>query len=391
MVGSGTVTMQEQREIILRVEACMEDMRQGRMVILVDDEDRENEGDLVMAAEKATPEAINFMARYGRGLICLSLSGERCDQLGLPLMVSQNRSAFGTAFTVSIEAARGVTTGISAADRAQTILAAVAPHAKPSDLASPGHIFPLRARDGGVLVRTGQTEGSVDLMRLAGLEPAGVICEIMNDDGTMSRRPQLEVFAAEHQMRILSVADLIYYRLLRERLVERAAEFDVHLDGIGDFHAITYRTAIDRLEHLALVKGEPSPQKPVLSRVHRASALEDLFGCGTRQRRYKLEWALKKMEQEGLGIFVYLQQNNHNLLDLHEISCSEKSCAATDRGAVGLPVELCEFGIGAQILLDLGARDIRLLTTTAARIKGIEGYGLRVIEHVAMPPREETK
>ncbi len=379
----------EQRAVIERVEAGMEDMRQGKMVILVDDENRENEGDLVAAAEKITPEIINFMVRFGRGVLCLALTGERCDQLGLQMMVPVNKSAFCTAFTVSIESAEGVTTGVSAADRAHTIKTAVAPNAKPSDIASPGHIFPLRARDGGVLVRTGQTEGSVDLARLAGLTPAGVICEVMNDDGTMARRPQLEVMAAEHGLRILSVADIIEYRLLRERLVERVTESELTIPGVGDFRAVVYRSLVDDSEHLALVKGHPSADHAVLGRVHQANGLSDIFGItasGTVDGRQRILWALRQIEEAGEGVLVYLTQKDVTLSTLLGQKTQKNP---KNKGSIGLPVELCEFGIGAQILLDQGVRQIRLLTTTPSRIKGIEGYGLSVVEQITIPAREE--
>ena len=272
-------------ESLERVEQAIQLIRQGEMVILVDDEDRENEGDLVMAAEKVTAQSINFMAREGRGLICLSLTPARCDQLNLPLMVNENNSKFGTAFTVSIEAAEGVTTGISAADRAHTIRTAVAPQARPEQLSRPGHIFPLRAKAGGVLVRTGQTEGSVDLARLAGLEPAGVICEIMNEDGSMSRRPQLEVFARERGLLMLSVADIISYRLCKERLVKRIAEQRLEVAEIGEFKVLSYRSKVGALEHLAIVKGTPDPRQPVLGRVHQESLLGDVFRCAPYDSR----------------------------------------------------------------------------------------------------------
>lgn len=374
-------------ESIHRVEQAIDEIKNGRMVILVDDEDRENEGDLVMAAELVTPATINFMARHGRGLICLSLTADRCDQLALPMMVSDNRSGFGTAFTVSIEAATGVTTGISAADRAHTVRVAVAPDARPDHLSRPGHIFPLRARPGGVLVRTGQTEGSVDLARLAGLAPAGVICEIMNEDGTMARRPELEVFAAEHKLLILSIADLIRYRLLRERLVEATAEAEMEIAEIGRFKVVTYRTAVDDLEHLAFVKGQPLEDVPVLGRVHQENVLGDVFRCGTDDGRAKLEHALRLMEAEGAGVLVYLQKPAPRLE--HELLRSQGRApreAPVDRGAIGLPADLREFGIGAQILLHQGVRKLRLITGTPSRIKGIEGYGLEVVEHITMPP-----
>ncbi|MEE2643868.1 MAG: 3,4-dihydroxy-2-butanone-4-phosphate synthase [Myxococcota bacterium] len=388
---------------IQRVEAAIEAIRNGEMVILVDDEDRENEGDLVMAGSLVTPAAINFMARFGRGLICLAMSSERCDQLSLPLMVRQNHSGFGTAFTVSIEAAEGVTTGISAADRAHTIRTAVRVDAKPSDLVSPGHIFPLRAREGGVLVRTGQTEGSVDLARLAGLEPAGVICEIMNDDGTMARRPELEIFAEEHGLLLISVADIIRYRLLRERMVRREAEVDVEIDGIGRFRAISYSTLVDDHEHLALVKGEPSPDQPVLGRVHQEEVISDVFRADGAESRWKLEYALRQMETEGCGVLVYLQKAKprlkNSLLRLGGSSekngersstvnsSSERAASAEERGAIGLPPDLRELGIGAQILLDQGVRRLRVMSGASSRARGVEGYGIELVEQLVIPPR----
>ncbi|MCA9538366.1 MAG: 3,4-dihydroxy-2-butanone-4-phosphate synthase [Myxococcales bacterium] len=375
-------------ESIARVERALDEIRNGRMVILVDDEDRENEGDLVMAAELVTPAAINFMARYGRGLICLSLTPDRCDKLGLQMMVNENQSGFGTAFTVSIEAARGVTTGISAADRAHTVRTAVAPDARAEDLARPGHIFPLRAKAGGVLVRTGQTEGSVDLARLAGLAPAGVICEIMNDDGTMARRPQLEVFAQTHDLLILSIADLIRYRLNRERLVEATATAEIEIAEIGRFRAVTYRTVVDDLEHLALVKGQPLEDEAVLGRVHQENVLGDVFRIAPDDSRWKLEYALRRMEEEGCGVLVYLQKPAPRLENqLHLLEGRAPRLRTVDRGAIGLPPDLREFGIGAQILLDQGVRKLRLMTSSPSRIKGIEGYGLRVVETLAFPPR----
>ncbi|MBU0551559.1 3,4-dihydroxy-2-butanone-4-phosphate synthase [Myxococcota bacterium] len=372
-------------ETIRRVEAAIEVIRQGGMIILVDDEDRENEGDLVMAAAKVTPASINFMARHGRGLICLSLTPARCDQLNLPLMVSDNTSVFGTAFTISVEAATGVTTGISAADRAHTIAVAVAPDARPQDLSRPGHVFPLRAKAGGVLVRTGQTEGSVDLARLAGLEPAGVICEIMNEDGTMSRRPQLEDFARQHDLLMISVADLITYRLIHERLVERVAEHTVEIAEIGVFKVVSYRTVVDDLEHVAFIKGEPSPEQPVLGRVHPESVLGDLFRSGLSDTRWRLEFALRRMEAEGLGVLVYLQKPAPRVS--RELQAMGARTAAALPTRDPLPTDLREFGIGAQILLDQGVRRLRLMTCTPARIKGIEGYGLEVVEHIPIPLR----
>ena len=295
---------QQESDSISLVEQALAEIRQGRMVILTDDEDRENEGDLVMAAEKVTPQAINFMATHGRGLICLSLTEERLRQLNLPLMVQDNTSSFQTAFTVSIEAAQGVTTGISAADRAHTIQVAVAPRARPADLSRPGHIFPLRAREGGVLVRTGQTEGSVDLSRMAGLLPAGVICEIMNPDGTMSRRPDLVKFARRHKLVLLSVADLIRYRLERERLVRRIGEAKLERRGQGTFKAYTYGSDVDSAVHVALVKGELSGREPVLTRVHRACLVGDVLGSTRCDCGGQLEQAFQRIHEEGRGVIA---------------------------------------------------------------------------------------
>ncbi len=294
---------------IALVEKALADIRRGRMVILTDDEDRENEGDLVMAAEKVTPKAINFMATHGRGLICLSLTEERIRQLDLPLMVHDNTSPYQTAFTVSVEASRGISTGISAADRARTIRTAVAPDAKPSDLVRPGHIFPLRARDGGVLVRTGQTEGSVDLARLSGLFPAGVICEVMNPDGTMARRPELERFSQKQRLTLLSVADIIRYRLKHERLVRRVANTHFIRPSGGDFEVIAYESEVDSKVHVALVKGNLSGPKPVLTRVHRACLVGDLLGSTACDCGAQLQQAFHRIEREGRGVVVYLQKD----------------------------------------------------------------------------------
>ena len=378
------MTTEETLQSLKRVEAAIEEIRNGRMVILVDDEDRENEGDLVIAAEYATPDAVNFMAKHGRGLICLSLDEERCRRLELPMMVDHNQSGFGTAFTVSIEAAEGITTGISAADRAHTIRTAVAKNASAADLVRPGHIFPLRARNGGVLVRTGQTEGSVDLARLAGLEPAGVICEIMNEDGTMARRPQLEEFAAEHQMMIISVADLIEYRLRKERLVEAVGETETSIEGIGTFRVVVFRTSVDEQEHLALVKGDLRTNEPVLARVHRESVLGDVFGCQGVSGRETIEASLRMIANAGRGVFVYLQKPAPRLQnEVRSLLGEAPVQVPIERGAIGMPKDLREYGIGAQILLDLGASKLRLLTNTPSKIRGIFGYGLEVVERVS--------
>lgn len=362
------------------VERALEEIRKGRMVILTDDEDRENEGDLVMAAEKVTPEAINFMATHGRGLICLSLTEERIRQLHLPLMVQDNTSPFQTAFTVSIEASTGVTTGISAADRSRTIEAAVAPNAKPADLSRPGHIFPLRARDGGVLVRTGQTEGSVDLSRLAGLMPAGVICEIMNPDGSMARRPDLVKFARKHKMVLLSVADIIRYRLERERLVKRIGEAVIERRGSGTFHAYTYGSDVDNAVHVALVKGDLSGREPVLTRVHRACMVGDLLGSSGCDCGGQLEQAFQRINEAGRGVIVYLQKDASpkSRLDCTHTSNEELVPGRTDQ------TRLREFGVGAQILKDLGLSRLRLLTNNPKKIVGLESYALEVVEQIPL-------
>ncbi len=366
-----------------RVAAAVADIRAGRMVILVDDEDRENEGDLTMAAEKVTPEAINFMAKFGRGLVCLTMTEERADALELPLQGARKGGAspFGTAFTVSIEARRGVTTGISAKDRATTILAAVAADARPEDLITPGHIFPLRAKRGGVLVRTGQTEGSVDLARLAGLEPAGVICEIMNDDGSMARMPDLERFAAEHSLRILSIADLIEHRLERESLVERRAEapFAPIFVSTLEWKATVFGTSVESTEYLALVLGELAPERPALVRVQTACFVGDVFGSAACDCGPQLRASMAAMEAEGAGVLLYVYPAGRQSLTadvrahvLHE-----------DLPRVqGGEHKLRDFGLGAQVLATLGVRELRLLTNNPKKIVGLEGYGLRVVERV---------
>jgi 3,4-dihydroxy 2-butanone 4-phosphate synthase/GTP cyclohydrolase II len=380
------------------IEDAVADIRAGRMVILVDDESRENEGDLCFAAEKTTPELINFMARFARGLICLSLTSERCEKLRLPLQTEQNTTQFGTAFTVTVDAREGVTTGISAADRARTILTAVGEGCRPEDLARPGHTFPLRARDGGVLVRAGQTEGSVDLARLAGLNPAGVICEIMNDDGTMARLPELEAFGREHGIRICSVADLIAYRRRTEKLVERTSVVSLPT-AHGSFDLHVYAAKFDHNPHLALCKGPIGRRddfgrglpidEPVLVRVHSECLTGDVFGscrcdCGPQLRE-----ALRLVEREGRGVVLYMRQEGRgiglaNKMRAYELMDRERIDTVEANRRLGFPPDLRDYGVGAQILWDLGIRKMRMVTNNPRKIVALEGYGLEIVERVPL-------
>ncbi len=378
------------------VEEAVEDLRQGKMIILVDDEDRENEGDLTMAAQFVTPDAINFMAKYGRGLICLTLTNEIADRLELPPMVVDNTSQYGTGFTVSIEASKGVTTGISAADRAHTIQTAIADGSTAADLARPGHIFPLRARDGGVLVRTGQTEGSVDLCRIAGIKPAGVICEVMNDDGSMARRPDLEVFAKEHDLKICTIAEIIAYRNRHESLVEQAVRAKMPTE-YGEFDLVAFENKIDNKEHVALVKGEISPDEPVLVRVHSECLTGDLFGSMRCDCGDQLHTAMQMVEKAGKGVIVYMRQEGRGIGLINKLKAyhlQEHGMDTVEANVeLGFAPDLRDYGIGAQILRSLGVGKIRLMTNNPKKMIGLEGYGLEVVERVPIeiPPNEKNK
>ena len=381
---------------IANVKEVLEDLRQGKMIILVDDEARENEGDLTIAAEKVTPEAINFMAKYGRGLICLALSPENVEKLKLPLMVYDNRSPFQTAFTVSVEARQGVTTGISAADRAHTILTAVAEDARPEDLIQPGHVFPLRARRGGVLFRTGQTEGSVDLARLAGLNEAAVICEIMNEDGTMARMPDIEKFSKKHDLKIAAVADIIAYRMQTESFVHSAAE-TILPTPYGEFKAIAFSNDIDDYEHLALVKGNIDPDREVMVRVHSECLTGDVFGSYRCDCGEQLKKAMEMVQEEGLGVILYLHQEGRGIGLVNKLKAYKLQDEGFDtveaNEQLGFDPDLRDYGVGAQILVALGVRKMKLITNNPRKIIGLEGYNLQVTGRVPIEiePRPENR
>src|ERR1700758_3092132 len=381
--------MSSTKSAFATIEDAIEDIRQGKMVVVCDDENRENEGDLTMAAQFVTPEAINFMAKEGRGLICLALTPERCDEVGLALMAAKNESAFATAFTISIEARSGVSTGISAADRARTIQVAIDPQVSPRELVQPGHVFPLKAKPGGVLERVGQTEAAVDLARLAGLNPAGVICEIMNDDGTMARVPDLATYCERHGLKMVTVADLVAYRRRHEKLIERVVATKLPT-AFGDFTAVGYRSLIDNKHHVALVKGEVDGRPDVLVRVHSECLTGDVFHSLRCDCGEQLEAALAMIEREGQGVLLYLAQEGRGIGLLNKLKAYRlqedglDTVEANER--LGLPADLRDYGIGAQILADLGLGSIRILTNNPKKIRGLEGYGLSVsgqipIEH----------
>jgi 3,4-dihydroxy 2-butanone 4-phosphate synthase/GTP cyclohydrolase II len=378
------------------IEEAAADLREGRMIIIVDDEDRENEGDLACAAELVTPEVINFMATHARGLICMPLTEERCDELHLTMQVADNTSFLGTAFTVSIEARRGVTTGISAADRATTILTAVDPKTRPQDLARPGHIFPLRAKKGGVLVRPGQTEAGVDLARIAGLNPSAVICEIMNEDGTMARMPQLEEFAARHGLKIITVADLVRYRMRKEILVRRAVETDLPT-VYGMFRAVAFENALSEEVHLAMVMGDVRTEDPVLVRVHTENVTCDMFGSLVDDTGFQLHAALERIAAEGRGVVLYLRQRQNNLDLVHQLKTyqlmSERGLSKQEASVeTGYGTDR-DYGVGAQILHELGLRRILLLSNHPPRVSALEGFELEIVGNVPLgtPARVEGK
>jgi 3,4-dihydroxy 2-butanone 4-phosphate synthase/GTP cyclohydrolase II len=374
-----------------KIEDVISDIVAGRIVVVTDDEDRENEGDLVMAAEKVTPEAINFMTKHGRGLICAPISHERVEQLGLRRMVAQNREMFGTDFTVSVDAARGVTTGISAHDRAATIQAIADPKTQPEDLVQPGHVFPLRAKEGGVLRRAGHTEAAVDLAQLAGLQPAGVLCEILHDDGTMARLPELMDFRQKHGLKICTIQSLIAYRRVSEKLIEREQVVKMPTE-YGDFDLYLYRSQLDGTHHLALVKGKIDPEKSVLVRVHSECLTGDVFGSRRCDCGNQLHAAMRQISEEGNGVLVYMRQEGRGIglaAKIHAYKLQEEGLDTVEANAkLGFPSDLRDYGLGAQILFDLGVRKFRFLTNNPKKVIGLEGYGMQMVEQV--PIRSEA-
>lgn len=404
VVGKGEVVAaiaegEDFSEFLSPIADVIEDIRNGRMVVVVDDEDRENEGDLIVAAQMATPETVNFMAKYGRGLVCLALTRERIDQLGLSLMSSDNRSQFETAFTTSIEAREGVTTGISASDRARTIAVAIDAANDRDDIVTPGHVFPLRAQDGGTLVRTGHTEAAVDLARLAGLNPSGVICEIMNEDGTMARLPDLVKFAQFHGMKVATIADLIAYRLRNDSIVERLITTRITRKHGGEFRLIVYRNRVSGAEHLALVKGDISGDEPVLVRMHAVNILDDMIHDTTNHREFELEGAIRAIGKEGRGVVVIIREPwaeklSNQVRARHRtpsdpMAASAEISVSQDEGRETAPPALRDFGVGAQILADLGVKEMVLLTNRARAIKGLEGFGLTAVDRRPIEYEEE--
>ena len=384
-------------KIFSPIEDAIENVKKGKFIIIVDDEDRENEGDLMIAAEKVTPAAINFMAKHGRGLICLTLTAQRTEELGLPMMVQDNQSPFGTPFTVSVDAKSGITTGISAADRARTIRIAVDPGSKPYDLVMPGHVFPLRAKDGGVLVRAGQTEGSVDMARMANMNPSGVICEIMNENGTMARVPQLTKFVKKHKLKMITIQDMVEYRLKQERLVQEVAT-TLLPTVFGEFKAVAFRNTLIDQVHIALVKGEIKAEEPTLVRVHSQCLTGDVFGSFRCDCGEQLSKALSMINKEGKGVLLYLYQEGRGIGILNKL----RAYALQDQGhdtvqaneALGFKPDLREYGIGAQILKSLGLGKIRIMTNNPRKIVGLEGYGLQLVERVPIeikPKKDNIK
>jgi len=376
---------QDRQGGLASVEEAMQEYQRGRFVIIIDDQERENEGDLTLPAQFITPDAINFMAQHGRGLICVAMTGERLDDLRIPMMVGRNDSHFGTGFTVSVEARDGVTTGISAADRARTVQVLVDPETRPDDVVMPGHMFPLRARDGGVLVRAGQTEASVDLAKLAGLSPAAVVCEIMNADGSMARLPQLKRFAARHGLKIIGVNQLISHRMQKDRLIQRVTE-TVMPTRFGEFRAVAYRSLIDPDEHLALILGDVETPEPVLVRVHSQCVTGDVFGSLRCDCGEQIEQALQRIGEEGRGVLLYMRQEGrgiglHNKLRAYALQ-DEGMDTVEANHALGFPADRRDYGIGMQILVDLGIHEMRLLTNNPAKRAGLEGYGLKVVERI---------